>query len=361
MMKQHESPDEFRDLMDRLDRALPPHSRHVDEADADPLMDAARRLAQGPDISLSDPAQDRIEALLRARTAALHTRPATGRRVAPRRGSMRRLIRLAVAACLIIVLATFGTVRASANTLPGDTLYPVKRAVESGRLALVSDDGEPGLRVTLAERRIGEFGTLLRERRDVYPRALEEAIDQLNRTMALLAAGYGDAAALGARIASLTRWQTVLINQAAPLASPGDAQRLQTVAFENAALQVRVLPPEATPDVVPQLLVTITPSPAPTSTPTLTPMPSPTATPTALATETEIPVATTMGSVQPEGDTPQGKPKTPKPSSANLTPTRTPPGHGPTPGLGHNPPGHGGNNPGNGNNGKPPGQDKDKK
>jgi len=40
------------------------------------------------------------------------------------------------------------------------------------------------------------------------------------------------------------------------------------------------------------------------------------------------------------------------------TPTGTPPGHGPTPGLGSNPPGHGGENPGIGNQGKPPGQDK---
>jgi hypothetical protein len=75
--------DDFRDLNERLDRALPPHSNAVNEGDSDPLVAAARRLAQGPDVQLTDKAVRRIEARLRQQVAAQQHRGGARRHGSP--------------------------------------------------------------------------------------------------------------------------------------------------------------------------------------------------------------------------------------------------------------------------------------
>ncbi len=116
-----ENPNEIRDLMDRLDRAVPPYSKKALLPDSDPMVSAAQRLAQGPTIQLSDSALDRIEARLRARTAELHPakRPAPPTRVFPRRTRWQQVWRYA-AACLIVFLVLANVAQASASSLPGD-------------------------------------------------------------------------------------------------------------------------------------------------------------------------------------------------------------------------------------------------
>jgi len=365
-------PDNDRDLMDRLDRAIPPHSSEMGESDTgDPLVDAARRLAAGPDVTLSPAALDRIEARLRQRNAVLH-RPARSRSMRPgpasRTWQFGRVLRYMAAACMVLILVAAGTARASANSLPGDTLYPVKRAIEDTRLTLASPSAEASLRVDFAGRRMNEFQKLLAERQ-IYPRVLEDASGDLSRALNLLAEGYGSRTTLDPRIAELTHRQIQLVEAARPLVQYDEWWQLQNVATWNTAIQQRLLTegavpgfaidatpvPMPTPTFTPTSTATATPTATPTQTLTATATATSTATATFTATPTAIPSATPIASPIPDGT---GIPAQGQESGPAGAATRTPPGHGPTPGLGDNPPGHGGDNPGIGNDGSPPGQDK---
>ncbi|WP_162909215.1 DUF5667 domain-containing protein [Aggregatilinea lenta] len=308
--------DEARDLMDRLDRALPPHTRAVYENGDDPLVDAARQLAELPLPALDAEAVNRIEARIQARlhvTMPVSDAPAS-------RHSVLRVLRLAVAACLVIfIFAVVGAAQASTSSLPGDTLYPVKRAIESGRLALVGTNDEAALRIELADRRVSEFGALL-GRGDVYPRALEEASDQLWAAGRLLDAGHGDSAQLGPRIDTIAAQQAALATQAIPSASVEVQTRLQTVTGDSTVLHE--LYGDGTPlilDAVATEEVTREPTEAParTATASFTPTPTATTTPsvTPTATETATVTATSTATLT----------LTPTATRRSVTPTRRPP------------------------------------
>jgi hypothetical protein len=358
--------DDIRDLAERLDRALPPHTRQVVEGDSDPLVAAARRLAQGPNVRLTDAAVRRIEKRLRQRVSAQHRQ----RRRSSARPAWQRMLRYAAAVLLVIVLVATGLTRASANTLPGDQLYSVKRTVEDVRLALAPANSRANLHVDFAGRRMNEFETLLVKRDEYYPRALTDASSELNSALDLLADGHGSRASLDPQVISLTQRQTRLVEQATALnLSQAEQQQLEQVAAQNKVIQQRLVTEGSVPNFVPDATATPTPTETPTSTPT--PTPTFTATPTSTYTPTWTPTPTPTFTATPT-PTPTFT-ATPTPThtgspdaslsgqSAPSEATRTPPGHGPTPGLGDNPPGHGGENPGVGNDGDPPGQGKDKK
>lgn len=356
--------DDARSLMDRLDRALPPHTHVIDgEHDDDPLVQAARRLAATPPPALPPDAVDRIEARLHARLAEL-TPPARPQVAWHRAGG--RLLRLAVAACLIfLIVGAFGTARAAADSLPGDALYPVKRAIESGRLALVPQGDEAGLRVEFAQRRVDEFRRLFAQG-TVYPQALEEATDQIGRALRLVGTGEAEGDGLGAEIRHIIEQQADLASQAIPAAPPAAQLRLESVLDESARIRADVEPelapaaPATMPPgptlTVPPTLPPITASPTPSASPSATATPVPSATPTVTHTATATPTTTPVPSATPRRMTPTRRPLTDLAPAPFATPSRTPPGHGPTPGLGGSPPGQGGPHPGQGNNGVLPGQ-----
>ena len=149
--------NEIDNLQNELDRHLPPHAGHVSvpssdapNAELQPLLVVAERLAAAPQPRLSDTARARIEAQLRAASSAI-AQPQ------PRTASIRRFnglqaMRWAAACLAVVVLLSWGTVRASANSLPGEPLYPVKRLAENAQLAFSADDLD--LHLTFAERRI---------------------------------------------------------------------------------------------------------------------------------------------------------------------------------------------------------------
>lgn len=83
-------------------------------------------------------------------------------------GRFVRLPRLAIAAlaALIVFLTGSGVVIASARSLPGDQLYPVKRAVEDFRLTLSSENSDYAtIEAQYQERRIEEVISLLQQGR----------------------------------------------------------------------------------------------------------------------------------------------------------------------------------------------------
>ncbi len=67
------------------------------------------------------------------------------------------------ALALVLMLGTTGLVAASEPTRPGDTLFAVKQATESIRLALASDDAKTRLEAEFAAERLLELSSILEE------------------------------------------------------------------------------------------------------------------------------------------------------------------------------------------------------
>lgn len=334
------SPDE---LQQRLDRAVPPGTQRLPPmTDDDPLVELARKLAEAPPYTLSDAAVDRIEARLLAKIDGAERFERVARQRAPSRAI--RWLAYAAAACLVLVMFAGGATYASADSLPGDPLYAVKRTVERVQLAIETGEDEAAFRVELAERRVNEFSALL-SRDEVYPRALQEASDELERAL-----NANEEQALQRRIAIVAQEQETLSLRAQTHATERQREQLQLIAEQSRAIQERVQEREIEPTAPPITLPTDTPTPTATSTATLTATPTPTGTLTATPTPTMTPTGTLTATPPP----------TPTPHARQILPpwwvTRTPPGHGETPGLGDAPPGQGGDHPGVGNDGQPPGQ-----
>lgn len=94
------------------------------------------------------------------------------------------LIRMAFAAVLVLLLAS-GAVAASADTLPGDLLYPVKRTAENFRVAITFDSSSrTELQLDLVEERLREADQLLKARKnELAEDILQEASDRFEQSM----------------------------------------------------------------------------------------------------------------------------------------------------------------------------------
>lgn len=113
-------------------------------------LEAAQALRALPRPTVSHAAALRHQARLRQ---ALAQRPT------PRARLPLFLPRWAVAALLVVALLAggLGTVSASASSLPGQPLYPVKRATENVQTTLTPAAGQTAWHAALAERRTGEL------------------------------------------------------------------------------------------------------------------------------------------------------------------------------------------------------------
>ncbi|WP_375001486.1 DUF5667 domain-containing protein [Aeromicrobium sp. CTD01-1L150] len=101
---------------------------------------------------------------------------------APRSRRARRKIS-AVVASAALACGSLGLVGGSANALPGEALYPVKRGVEGSRLALTRDDSANGVaRLQLAQNRLLEVERLAARQDD------PGAAEHLGRTLDAFAA-----------------------------------------------------------------------------------------------------------------------------------------------------------------------------
>jgi hypothetical protein len=241
-------------LADRLDRVLPPHGLEVPApaAERDPAVAVALRLARGPHPVLDAEAVARIGARV---VAAVDSKPAVRR--AAFRPTMG-VLRWAAAACLVLVIVVVSTATASARSLPGDTLYPVKRLVEQGQLALASDGGEVTLRLDLAGRRLDEFETLLK-RGEVHPETLDDATEEMNSTLALVEDGAGTPETTASRLIDLSMRQARLAGEASTRVDgdPAKAIRLHEAvteanAVEEAARQLIAPPAKSSVRTVPE-------------------------------------------------------------------------------------------------------------
>jgi hypothetical protein len=81
-------------------------------------------------------------------------------------GRFWRSVIMVLAVVVVLVISTNNLLNASARSLPGDTLYPLKRSVESTQLRLVSDPVKKlELEHTFSQRRVDETKSLISEDR----------------------------------------------------------------------------------------------------------------------------------------------------------------------------------------------------
>jgi hypothetical protein len=81
-------------------------------------------------------------------------------------GRFWRPVLMVLSVIVLLVIGTNNLLTASAHSLPGDTLYPFKRSVESTQLRLVSDPVKKlELEHTFSQRRVDETKSLISEER----------------------------------------------------------------------------------------------------------------------------------------------------------------------------------------------------
>jgi hypothetical protein len=140
--------------LDRLVQGLPADASIAADEGLEPLLQTARAAREA--LSAEVP-----EDLARAHLAALGEMEVR-ERARPR----HRLAFVLIAAAVTVVLLGGAAVAASGSSLPGQLLYPVKRAVEKIDLALHRDPASQArLHLEFAQRRLTELSDLLALRR----------------------------------------------------------------------------------------------------------------------------------------------------------------------------------------------------
>ncbi len=277
------------------------------------LLPVAQVLRSAPLITPSlDFRMDARQRLL-ARLPARRSRHATGllSRVA--------VIRVAFTLVAIMTLAT-SVVTASAQALPNDALYPVKRTIEQARLALAADNVHSGdLRLTFAAERLEEVKRLIDMGRgaDVAV-AVDDFATQMQSVVSLTQtiSDTTERTALLARVAaSIETYDAVLATTQARLPESGQAAVTRARAVLAKHRENLRMPQPAAP-----LTIPIDPVPDRTTarqrTPTL-----PTAAPTAWLHPTAIP---THASTQRPVDWATQQPRRAPSVSPAIRPTRSP-------------------------------------
>lgn len=164
---------EMKEVLDKCIDHIMAGSRTIEECLAEhpsfseelkPFLELALELKEQPAVTMTRGAKTRIrrgimEGINAERTAR---RPWWERMVGPIFGkAIRRghaFAGAAIALLLIVALTGAGIVHASQGSIPGDTLYPVKRGVERARLSSASNDrGRAKLHLTFADQRVEEI------------------------------------------------------------------------------------------------------------------------------------------------------------------------------------------------------------
>jgi hypothetical protein len=333
-------------------------AQHPDLPELEAQLKTAQALRAWQTLTARPEAGRRIEARLRQQ--------AQSQRVAPRAQRPIPALRWAVALILAaLLLVSAGAVAASANSLPGGTLYSVKRTTESVQLFFTPPSGRAAFHTTLAQRRLDELSALV-ERESVDAGVLTDLTTALTtETQAALAAVKDappeqQAEVLEIIIRETGKQQTILqtVKESAPPEAQGEVLRALEASGESQAFAA-----ERIEEINSQAQATASPTPAShgavnsptrgghtqappppatqaadTPTPiaagsTLDILPSPTQSPA--STRTPVPAALTDTPIPPPSPTqiPPGQAR--KTATATNLPTSTQSAAGGSPGNGH--------------------------
>jgi hypothetical protein len=191
------------------------HKEYKDYEDYDDLKSAIDRLEAAAEIPVEPDPQFKVSARKRILNAFPEAAPAQEQRKRAHVYSRRTGLRL-VAVFTAVALALSGVAFASNDSLPGDTLYPVKRAVEQGRVVIArNDQARAGVYADLADRRLKEIEALVKAKRTT----------KIDATLQLMGTQYDYAQAAGNRLPPaerdrlLARLETAVARQQALLDS----------------------------------------------------------------------------------------------------------------------------------------------
>lgn len=98
--------------------------------------------------------------------------------------SRKLILRPAMIFIVFIILSVFsfaGTLFASQDSLPGETLYPLKRSFEDFRVNVYPESFKGNLHLNLLNNRINEAITLLDSENEIDPSLIEELISEMDR------------------------------------------------------------------------------------------------------------------------------------------------------------------------------------
>ena len=144
----------------------------------EPLLRAVARAQRALSLIPGEAARERGRRRLLQELEALEAQPARRLWAWPRRWA------LGLAAVALLLLLGVGTVAASGKAIPGDPLYPVRRAAERGRLLVTfSPAGRAEYHLQLALRRLEEVTALARRERPVSPSAVEAIAHQVDAAL----------------------------------------------------------------------------------------------------------------------------------------------------------------------------------
>lgn len=144
-----------------LEAALARHPQLADELR--PLLMAAQTARPLTPIRVPRQSEDASRVRYLARARALRSAPRPGQAFL---SSLTFAARLALIV-LIVFIAGLGVVTASAQALPGDALYGLKRAVEQVQLNVAPADARAALEQAIEERRVQETRAVLAQGRTV--------------------------------------------------------------------------------------------------------------------------------------------------------------------------------------------------
>jgi len=311
-------------------------------AQLEPLLRTATKVWAIPRASgLNFEKRRAIEQQLLNRAVQFRPAAASRQSAAPAHSLRLRLGLIAIVFCALLV-SGLGFVTASASSLPGEMLYPVKRWTEQISLATASSSSQASLHVDLARRRLDEFEALA-ARDDVRPELMTEASTSLAaalQTAAVLPVEQQQV--IASAVIRLADVQAALTKNSSAAASATTRASLEASAATASAARERALHlVEQPPSDSATTVATDTPTSTLTSIPSETATVAPTSTvvvpteivgakptlpnikPTSKPTNTARPPNTPPGLVKTP-NTPPGQVKTPKPDTVPPGQVKTP-------------------------------------
>jgi hypothetical protein len=162
-------------------------------AELRPLLHLAKDIS---DLPKPEPDPEAVEATVK-QAVGLAPEEKSAKRFSLREIFVLRPVMVRVFAVIVVVLVLgVATVSLSANSLPGDVLYPVKIAAERVQLFLTIDnEGKARLHAIFAEERTEEFESLLEPGIEISEELMEEMLQQTDLAIACVLLLDGESAA----------------------------------------------------------------------------------------------------------------------------------------------------------------------
>jgi hypothetical protein len=148
----------------------------------------------------------------------------------------------ALVAVLVILLAGVGTVSASASSLPGDTLYPVKTAAENVQgFFTFGSEAKANFYMSLAQRRLNELNKLVEENRNIPPSLLETMGSETDDAIKLLSGNQQLGNESVDRLMGLTSNQNAVLTELIEKVPPTAKEKIQEALNKSEDAQGKAL------------------------------------------------------------------------------------------------------------------------